>query len=749
MNENGITDRLRLGSLMVMAPLVLAACLSEEEGTDERPAPLSAVRLSGSVGDGPVINASISVQSLSGELVVEGSSDAQARYEVIAEASETQYPLMIVSRGGLDLVSDRGPDFELLGIAAEPGQSTIANVNPYTTFVVEVARDLAGGITSNNASLAQAQVEANLDFGLMTLSANGALATPINGSNVAEIIKASEALGESVRRVRDRLNQIGQQANGDTVIRAIASDLVDGDIDGEGGPRVDARTAALMTVIAAEVALEALQNELRVYGVNATQAMEDAAAVVNGGAPSTGISDLPVTEDMIRIAIDGLTAGATISSDPAIQTLINALGGVQSGSNPVLVRSLIPDSYSTTTDALVSAVATASGAEIDALNAVAGGQNPQDPVNRAPVIAGTPPLLVAAGENYSFLPTANDADGDTLVFSVSQQPSWAQFDTTNGRLSGTPAIADTGNYTNIVISVTDGQASAELPAFTISVTDGQGGDTPPAISGTPAGTVQAGSAYVFQPTASDADGDTLSFSIIGLPSWASFNPNNGFLSGTPAEADVGTDTGIEISVSDGTDSTSLPPFSITVETAIVPNTPPTISGSPTTSVTAGSAYAFQPAASDADGDSLTFSISGQPAWATFDSSSGELAGTPGDADVGVYANIVISVSDGTDSSSLPAFDISVDAMSLGSTTLNWTPPTLNEDGTALTDLAGYRIYWGTTPGDYPNSLTINGTGQTTAVIDNLAPGDYYFVMTAFNSADEESRYSGILSRTIN
>ena len=52
------------------------------------------------------------------------------------------------------------------------------------------------------------------------------------------------------------------------------------------------------------------------------------------------------------------------------------------------------------------------------------------------------------------------------------------------------------------------------------------------------------------------------------------------------------------------------------------------------------------------------------------------------------------------------------AQGSGSATLSWAAPTKNEDGTALTDLAGYKLYWGTTPGSYPNSVTINNPGRT-------------------------------------
>jgi hypothetical protein len=259
--------------------------------------------------------------------------------------------------------------------------------------------------------------------------------------------------------------------------------------------------------------------------------------------------------------------------------------------------------------------------------------------------------------------------------------------------------------------------------------------------------VDVGETYSFTPSASDDDNDSLVFSISNQPSWTGFDTSTGRLSGTPTLGDAGTDSNIMISVSDGTDSTSLAAFSITVNT-VATNTPPTISGVPATSVTEGDAYAFAPTASDADGDNLTFSVSGLPSWAGFDETTGALTGTPQAADVGVYSDIVISVSDGQEAVALPSFSITVDAISLGSVTLSWTAPTRNDDGSALTDLAGYRLYWGTTPGTYTDSLTIDNPGITTYVVENLAPGTYEFVATSFNEAGVESRYSGSATKTI-
>ncbi|MEJ2522452.1 MAG: putative Ig domain-containing protein [Gammaproteobacteria bacterium] len=189
-----------------------------------------------------------------------------------------------------------------------------------------------------------------------------------------------------------------------------------------------------------------------------------------------------------------------------------------------------------------------------------GGSTPPPSTNTPPTISGTPPTSVQVDTSYSFTPTARDADGDTLTFAITGRPGWASFDTSTGRLSGTPT--STGSFGPIVISVSDGTASASLSGFSISVTEDAPSNTAPTISGNPTTTVQVGTSYSFTPTARDADGDTLTFSIENQPDWANFSSTTGRLSGTPTS--TGTFSGIRISVSDGTASASLPSFTISV-----------------------------------------------------------------------------------------------------------------------------------------------------------------------------------------
>lgn len=181
------------------------------------------------------------------------------------------------------------------------------------------------------------------------------------------------------------------------------------------------------------------------------------------------------------------------------------------------------------------------------------------------------------------------------------------------------------------------------------------------------------------------------------------------------------------------------------------NGEPTIHGTPATSAFQAQRYEFQPTASGVDRDALSFTIANKPAWATFNPATGRLTGIPGPADVGIHSNIEISVTDGKTTKSLPPFTLAVMAANSGtySATVQWLPPAQKTDGTALGDLAGYRIYYGTAPGQYSSSITLKGSGLTSYVVSDLPGGTYYFSVTALDSSGAESDRSKEVSKTFN
>ena len=613
----------------------------------------SDVSVSGSVGDGPAVNASVTIRSKSGTEIASFKSDASGSYKVDLSVSERHFPLLVDATGGTDIVTNTAPDFVLRGAVLSAGSSVIANVNPFSTFAYEIAVDLNGGLTRENLLAAEDIVVSSVNSGLTTLARSGPMQTPIDASNVAEIIKASETLAEIVRRTRDALTSAGQSASADAVIEALSSDLIDSVVEGNGGPRADARMAAVAIVATAQVLLESMSNELHVNGADATDAIRRAIELAVPAASGQTLDELGVTAEMIYQANIGLEAAFEITGDARIFDLMQVLAGVQPGMEPSQVKPLLPSDYRTALNAAVTMTASGDASVVTTVNQLArsGGSQGIDQ-NRPPAISGQPSTSVRAGSSYDFMPVASDLDGDPLTFSIDAQPSWAQFDSTAGRLFGTPQAGDAGSYEGITITVSDGELTNRIGPFAIAVTTN---NNAPVISGTPPATIGVDEQYMFQPTVTDPDSRVFRYEIAGKPSWADFDVLSGRLTGTPNSGNVGLYRSIQISVTDGTSTASLAPFSIEV-------------------LATGAAT--------------------------------------------------------------------------GSVTLSWTPPTENEDGTQLMDLAGYRLYWSREGSPYGSPARIDNPSVTRFVVDNLTPGTYEFIATSINTSGVESRFSNAVTKIV-
>ncbi|WNC73587.1 putative Ig domain-containing protein [Thalassotalea psychrophila] len=167
----------------------------------------------------------------------------------------------------------------------------------------------------------------------------------------------------------------------------------------------------------------------------------------------------------------------------------------------------------------------------------------------------------------------------------------------------------------------------------------------PVITGTADTYVDEGAAYSFTPTATDSDaGDTVTFTISEKPEWAAFDADTGTLSGTPAQGQAGIYENITISATDGTDSTALAPFTLTVNDIF------SLIGQSSLTVVADDEVVFTPTLNDAEAANVTYSVSGAPSWAgfSFDTTTGSFTANPTAADVGTYT-IVITASTTTTS----------------------------------------------------------------------------------------------------
>ncbi len=196
-------------------------------------------------------------------------------------------------------------------------------------------------------------------------------------------------------------------------------------------------------------------------------------------------------------------------------------------------------------------------------------------VNQPPVLAPIGARTVDEGQLLEFTATASDPDGNALAFSSATLPTGATL-SPGGAFKWKPGYTQAGTYP-VTISVSDGTATAS-ETFTITV-----GNTnrPPVLAPSPIGnrTAVVGQALTIALTASDPDGDPLSFGSTTLPAGATLVPNGSgaaTFSFTPTAAQVGSFPNVSIAVSDG-DLSDVEVFTITV--SATGTTPPPASGS--------------------------------------------------------------------------------------------------------------------------------------------------------------------------
>ncbi|HWK51206.1 MAG TPA: putative Ig domain-containing protein [Steroidobacter sp.] len=180
------------------------------------------------------------------------------------------------------------------------------------------------------------------------------------------------------------------------------------------------------------------------------------------------------------------------------------------------------------------------------------------------------------------------------------------------------------------------------------------------------------------------------------------------------------------------------------------NAAPTMAGTPGATAVVGQAYSFQPAATDANGDRLSFTVANLPGWATFNAQTGRISGTPTAAQVGSYGNITVTVSDGQANASVGPFTITVSdvANAGGSASLAWTAPTQNSDGSTLGNLAGFRVMYGRTSSNLDQTVQVTNPSVNRYLVENLSSGTWYFAVVAVNASGVTSQLSNTASKTI-
>lgn len=329
----------RVGFVAIVI-LGLTAC---SNGGSSGPAPASsALAISGSVGDGPVANADLTFEDANGQLIGTGTSDATAKYSIEIPAG-TLLPVVIRASGGTDMVSGRELDFELVAVANVDADSTV-NLTPQSTLTVATARCLDNNLTSQALHQTWTRTRDQIGLGMSTTLLEDPMTQEIDAENAAQVVLATEALSEIIRRTVATLSESSDGAvDGDSVIAELGCDMAFGtEIDGYSAQGV-MRAGAVYRAAEAAVMLEVMAGDLQVGGASATALMDQAVRnIIAPGAVAPSVTDVELESSLVDQALESLLLVQSVNnSDAALLQVVDALVDAQ----PSEVRGMVRDSY--------------------------------------------------------------------------------------------------------------------------------------------------------------------------------------------------------------------------------------------------------------------------------------------------------------------------------------------------------------------------------------------------------------------
>ena len=305
-------------------------------------------------------------------------------------------------------------------------------------------------------------------------------------------------------------------------------------------------------------------------------------------------------------------------------------------------------------------------------------------VNDAPTADAGPDQAVASGAVFSLAGSGSDPEGDSLTYAWTQTAGTAvaAFSTTQATPSVTaPTLlsSDPAMTLTFSLTVSDGTATSAADTVDITVSPPAPSNNAPVLAAIGDQASDVGAVVNLSTGATDSDGDSLTFSASGLPSGLSINSSTGQITGTVSAAASVYSVTVEVTDGSLTDNET---FNWTV---VQPNRAPVLGAIGDQANDEGDAVNLSTGATDADGDSLTYSAVGLPTGLSINSSTGQITGT---ASVSGSYSVTVTVSDGSLSDN-EAFNWTVNAVvSNWTATINITGVTVHGNGKFSVDVTG-------------------------------------------------------------
>ncbi len=459
--------------------LVAAACSSgSEEGSSDDL--LNAFTFSGSVGDGPIVGAEITVIDAEGNLVTSTTSDDGANYSVEIPG-QTPLPVTVRVQGGTDLVTQRASDFELVAALHTVGTQTV-NVSPLTTLAVRAA-ECSGDVSPENLDLAWQAMSADLNMGLDSAALADPMASAIDESNIETAVLANEAVGEWVRRTGAALQSAGFAASLDEVVEILACDMADGAMDGAmvspvGGD--DDRVLAVAQAAEIAVRLEVLAGRLEVDGVDATSAMNAAIRSIMPTVTDADVNTVPLGMEGVSQLVDALAVMQGVYADDELVDFMLLLDSADADNVRALVDAALSAGPQNTLQGLAERVSLADATAIADINAR---QQEQDDALAPIVSLSADPVAVDPGTSTTLSWATSNADQCSASGAWDgEQQAEGTFTTEplNNSTSFSLACTGVGGVTNATVAVTvGGQPQPDAPTVSLSASASQidAGDT--------------------------------------------------------------------------------------------------------------------------------------------------------------------------------------------------------------------------------------------------------------------------------